>query len=206
MATALPLLVVVLGLDTKSVDPLISRSSAIVNGIEGSPTLFKSPNPPLAQVKGHITDLSVAQTAFKSHLGTRAPRDDKQQLLVGDMKGLHAYVQQLVSANPSQAQIIAEAAAMTLRKKKVTHKSDLAVKPIASGSLGVVAKSVKGARGHEWQLSTDGGKTWSDLPATTQCKTAVHGLQLGATVLFRQRVLTRTGLGDWSQAISAIVT
>jgi len=177
-----------------------------VNGIEGNPVLFKTPNPPLAQVKGHITDLANAETAYKSHLGTRAPRDDKQQLLVADMKGLHAYVQQLVSADPGQAEIIAQAAAMSLRKKAATHKSDLAVKPIASGSVSVVAKSVKGARGHEWQMSADGGKTWTDLPATAQSRTAVHGLQLGASVVFRQRVLTKAGLGDWSQPITAIVT
>jgi hypothetical protein len=69
----------------------------------------------------------------------------------------------------------------------------------------VLAKATKGAQAHEWQLSTDGGKTWSDLPTTTKASTQVETLTVGATVTFRHRPVTKAGLGDWSQPVSAVV-
>jgi len=204
--TALPIIVVVLGLKPASVAALIVRSTTIVDGIGASPTLFPSPIPPLAQVKGHIATLTSTESALRSRTGLRGPRDDAKKLLIADMQGLHAYVQQLVSANPVQAQVIVEAAAMTLKKKTAPHKTDLATTQKVSGSVKVVAKSVKGARSHVWQMSTDGGKTYVDLPVTTQSYTTVHSLQPGSTVFFRQRPVLKTGMGDWSQPISTLVT
>jgi hypothetical protein len=135
-----------------------------------------------------------------------AIRDDKQQVVVADMHQLHGYVQQLASATPAQAQIIAESAAMTLRKTGARHKSDLAVTQTVSGAVKVVAKSVLGARSHEWQLSTDGGKTWTNATPSAQATTTITGLQPGVLTMFRQRVITKTGPSDWSQPISTLVS
>jgi hypothetical protein len=95
---------------------------------------------------------------------------------------------------------------MMLRKVTAAHKQPLSVKQTVSGSVKVVAKATKGARGNEWQYSLDGGKTWIDVPPTTQANTTIHSLIPGAVVSYRQRVLTKAGLGDWSQPISALVT
>jgi hypothetical protein len=46
-------------------------------------------------------------------------------------------------------------------------------------------------------MSTDGGRTWVDLPLTTKASTTIAGLTPGSTVTLRHRVLTKTGMGDW---------
>jgi len=204
--TALPSIVVVLGLVPDSTPAVIARSTAIVSGMEANPAFFPVPSPPFVQVKGHIADLSAAQAAFKSRTGLRETRDGKQVLLVEDLRGLHAYVQQQARANPTQAEAIAAAAAMTLKSKAAAQKKPLAIKSIASGSAKVVAKATKGAHANEWQLSTDGGKTWVDLPTTLQASTTIKGFQVGVTTYFRQRVITKVGVQDWGQSISALVT
>jgi len=204
--TALPSIIVVLGLKLESTTAVIDRTTAVVSGMEANPAFFPAPTPPLAQVKGHLADLSAAQAALKSRTGLRETRDEKQALVVADDRALHAYVQQVARANPAQAEHIAAAAAMSLKKVPTPQKKPLAVKSTVSGSAKVVAKATKGAHANEWQMSTDGGKTWSDLPTTLQASTTVHNLQVAQVVYFRQRPVLKTGVGDWSQAIAAVVT
>ncbi len=95
---------------------------------------------------------------------------------------------------------------MSLRKVGARHKSDLAVKQVVSGTVKVVAKGVLGSRSHEWQYSTDGGKTWVTTPPTTQASTTIPGLQPGVLTTFRQRVVTKVGPSDRSQPISVLVS
>jgi hypothetical protein len=196
---------VFLNLPTKTIAPLIVRSTAIVNAMEANKTTFPSPNPALALVTT-INGLTTAETAFTAHLGTRADRDSAMKALVALVQQLHAYVQGLATANPTQAEVIAQDAAMTLRKTAVRQKSDLAVKQTVSSVVHVIAKAVKGSRAHEWQYSLDGGKTWIDVPATTKASATVTGLQPGTTVSYRQRAITTAGPGNWSQAVVAVVT
>jgi hypothetical protein len=70
----------------------------------------------------------------------------------------------------------------------------------------VIAKATKGAKAHDWQFSTDGGKTWIDASPTTKSSTVITGLTPGALVHYRQRVITKTGPGNWCQAVAAIVS
>ena len=102
---------------------------------------------------------------------------------------------------------IAQDAGMDLRKVGSRSKPPLYVKPgLTSGVVDVVAKATRGAVANEWQLSHDGGKTWVDLPPTAQASTVVRDLALATTVMFRQRVLTRTGLSDWGDPFTLLVT
>jgi hypothetical protein len=197
---------VVLALKPASVPKLIVRATSIVNAMTANKTTFPAPTPTLAQCLADITALTNAETALKSHTGPRADRDNQRKLVVADMQSLHAYVQQLASASPAQASAIATDADMTLRKVTAHTKAPLAVKQTVSGSVKVVAKATKGAKGNEWQYSVDGGKTWIDVPPTTKATVTINSLTPGVTVSYRQRVLTKTGLGDWSQPISALVT
>src|SRR5450631_2958689 len=116
-------IVIALGLKSNDGIPVtLGRSAAIVSGMQGNPKLFPSPAPSLLQALADIKALSDAETAFKSHLGTKSVRDDKKQVVMTDMKQYHAYVQMLANADASQAQIIAEAATMTVRKPASRHK------------------------------------------------------------------------------------
>jgi hypothetical protein len=204
--TNINIILVVLALKQTSIPALVQRATAIVSAMTANKATFPSPTPPLATVLADIAALQVAETALKNRLGTRADRDDKKQVVVADMGQLHGYVQTTVNANPSQAEVIAADAAMTLRKKGAHSKAPLAVKQTVSGSVQVVAKATVGAKANEWQYSTDGGKTWIDVPSTTKAKTTIPNLTPGATVMYRQRVVTKDGVGNWSQTISALVT
>jgi hypothetical protein len=198
-------IVIVMKLRQTSVPALLERVTSIVTAMETNKATFPGPTPPLATVKAALAALVSAQTALKNRTGSRADRDDKQKVVVAGAGALHAYVQQVTNVDPTNAEVIATQAAMTLRKQALRAKADLAAKQTVSGVVNLVAKATKGARINEWQYSTDGGKTWIDAPSTTKAKTAIHGLTPGVSVSYRQRVITKDGTGDWSQPISALV-
>jgi hypothetical protein len=206
MATVAIVVRIVLGLVTNSVSRLIAQATTVVTAIGANKGTFAAPSPALTTVSAAIADLTSKEAAFKAHTGTRADRDDAKTTLVGLMQQLRDYVQVIASANPAQAATIAADAGMHLAKTGAHTKSDLAVKPKVSGTVQVVAKAIKGARAHEWQYSVDGGKTWIDVPATTAATCTITGLTPGVTVSYRHRPITKTGLGDWSQAVTAVVT
>ena len=109
-------------------------------------------------------------------------------------------------ANLANAANIAQAAGMSLRKPPAQSKPPLAAKAgVTSGIVQLAAKATKGAKANNWQMSTDGGKTWVDLPETTKAKTQVANLTPGTTVQFRQRALTKAGVGDWSLPVPHVV-
>ena len=184
----------------------MAKGNAIVSAMTENKGTFVTPNPALALVSGHLGDLQTAQANVQTHaVGLVAIRDAKKAIVVTDMRQLRTYVQQLVDANPAEAETIATQAAMTLRKSPQVHKSDLAVKHLVSGSVQITAKAVAGAHAHEWQFSVDGGKTWTSVPASLQAHTTIVGLQVGVMTQFRHRDITKSGPGDWSQPISALV-
>ena len=205
--TSLPMIMVVLGLSTRTVAEVITRSTEIANAIAAASKMFPTPPVPIATVLSDISALSAAETnAIARTKGLITIRDAKLAVVIADCKQLHGYVQTQANANPTQAAEIAAAAAMTLRKAGARHKSDLAVKQTVSTTVKVTAKSVKGARSHEWQYSTDGGKTWIAAPPTSQSSTTIPNLTPGVLHMFRQRVITKAGPSDWSQPFSFLVS
>jgi hypothetical protein len=206
MSVVTTTLIVALGLKTNSIAALISRSTTIASAIEANKATFTSPTPPLATVNAAIATLTSAESTFKAHTGTRSDRDAARVALVALMQQLHTYVQGVVNANPSEAAVIAEEAAMALKKPTTHSKPPLAVKQTVSSAVKVVAKAIAGAKANDWQYSTDGGKTWLDAPTTTKASTTITGLVPGATVMYRHRPITKDGPGDWSQPITAVVT
>jgi len=207
MTTTKTAITVVLGLPkSTAIAPLIVHVTAIADAMTANKTMFPSPTPALTQVTTDLGTLTSAETAFKNHLGTKAARDAAREVVVSDAHQLLTYVQGIVNSSPSEAETIAVNAGMALKKTGAKSKADLSIRQIASGSVKVVAKATKGAKAHEWQYSTDGGKTWLDASSTTKSSTVVSGLQPGATVSIRKRVVTATGVSDWSQVVSAVVT
>ena len=199
--------IVLLGLPKgTSVPKLIVRVTGIVDTMSVNKTVFPSPTPALVQVTSDLGALTSAETAFKSHLGTHEARETARLAVVADAHALATYVQSLVNANPSQAAHIAASAAMTLKATGTQNKAPLATKQKVSGSVIAVAKATKGAKANAWQYSTDGGKTFIDLPPTTRATTVLPDLPPGTTVQLRHRPLTKAGLGDWSQTVVHVVT
>jgi len=200
-------IVVVLGIDQNTpVAALIETSTTVINAMTANKVTFGTPSPALSTVSAGSTALANAQAAFKAHTGTRAARDDARTTLTQLMQQLRNYVQSVASANLAQASTIADDAAMRLRKTPTHHKSDLSVKAVASGSVKVVAKALKGAAANDFEYSTDGSKTWIAVPTSTKASTTITGLVPGTTVTYRHRPITKTGPGDWSQPVTAVVT
>ena len=166
------------------------------------------PKPDAVSRDGHGRRRCLGRCPDGSQEPTRAAAPTattRAKVVVADAGQLHGYVQQIVNASPENAEAIAAQAAMTLRKKGSKSKPTLAVKQTVSGTVTVVAKATKGARINEWQYSTDGGKTWKDLPPTTKAKTLITGLTPGVTVSYRQRAVTKDGRSDWCPTLSAVV-
>ncbi len=184
----------------------MSRATAIVSAMSANPLTFKAPTVAFATVTGHVTGLGSAEAAFKAHTGTKADRDTQYKLVVEDCNLLHAYVQTLASASPSEAATIAADAAMTLRKTGSRHKNNLATSQKVTSTVDVVAKATAGGRSYEWQYSTDGGKTWLGVPPTTKASVSIPNLQPGVMTMFRQRAVTKSGPTDWSNPVSTLVT
>jgi hypothetical protein len=186
---------------------LIARVIAIVDAMSKNKATFPSPTPALSVVSGHVADLQTAETAAQTHAkGMVQARDAKKKILIADAHQLHAYVQQLCAASPEQAEAIALLAAMSLKKPRTNHKSDIAVQHVVSGTVKVLVKAQKGAHAHDWQLSSDGGKTWTSVPPTLAAHTTITGLTPGSVVSIRHRYVTKSGASDWGQPISSIVS
>jgi hypothetical protein len=184
-----------------AVPALIVRATAIHDAMAANAGLFPSPTPTLVTLATDITNLTSAESATKTRTaGTVATRDEKRKIVVTDLQQLKGYVETLVNASPDQAASIAQAAAMSLRKPSTAHKSDLAVKQTAAGTVKVVAKAVAGGRAHDWQYSTD-NKTWTNVESTLQASTTIGSLPTGV-VYFRHRPITKTGPLEWSQPVS----
>ncbi len=189
-----------------SAPALITYARGIVKAMTGNPS-FPSPAPALAVVTAAIDELQTAETAAQGRAkGATTTRNDKREALVVLLQQLRGHIQAVADADPTNGAAIIQTAGVAVRKVPTRQARAFAAKPGAvSGSAKVVAKSAARRASYEWQYSTDGGKTWLTAPATLQAKTAVSGLQPGATVQFKYRPVTKTGEGDWSQPVALVV-
>lgn len=69
----------------------------------------------------------------------------------------------------------------------------------------LAAKAAAQGASYDWEWSSDGGKTWTQVPSTLQAKTTISCLPVATTVLFRFRSVVKTGEADWCQPISFVV-
>ena len=187
---------------------ILLLSKSVLEALTTNKAMFPSPNPPLASFSSDITTLDTAQTATQARTkGTVAARNTALATVEGDLAHLAAYVQTVVDATPGNAAEIASAAGLSLRKSTAHTKPDLSAKPDPkeSGAIEVAAK-VGGVRSsHDWQYSTDGGKTWTSVSSTLAAKTTITGLTPATTVSVRHRAVTKTGPDPWSQPLTVVV-
>jgi hypothetical protein len=124
---------------------------------------------------------------------------------------LKAYVQTVANtATPENAPAIIQSSGMSVRKVTQRDKAALVAKQgSVSGSVKLVAKAAARSAAYEWQYSTD-QKTWTTLPITLQAKTGVSGLTPATTpattYAFRVQEVTRTGVENWSQIVTRVVS
>jgi hypothetical protein len=187
---------------------LLAQAKAVLAAILANAKLFPAPTPPTAQLSSDIDALDAAETATHTRTkGTVEVRDAKEAIVRADLHLLRSYVQTVADADPANAASIAQAAGMAVRKTPARVTNDLTVKPSkkGSGALDVVARLTATRESHDWQYSTDGGKTWTDAGSTLQARTTITGLVTGTSVLVRHRAVTKIGRDDWSQPVAALV-
>ena len=190
---------------SRSVPAILKVGRGIVSSMNGN-AYFPNPNPPLATVSKSLDDLAAAEQATQTRAkGTREARDAARAEAVTLLTQLKGHVQQVADADPPNAEKIITSASMSVRKAPVLNKADFTAKPgPVSGSVHLVARATRRAS-YEWQWSADGGKTWTLAPVTMQAKTILVGLPVAASCLFRFRVVTKVGEGEWSQSAALIV-
>jgi hypothetical protein len=204
----------VLSLSKAKVPALLTQAKAIYNGMNADKVTFAAPNPSLATLLGQIQALDVAEQATTTKTkGTVAVRDTKRELLITSLESERMYVQSLCDASPEQAVAIATAAAMAIGKIPAHAKPILqaklgtqsgAVVLVANAGL-LVGKGVSKKVTFNWQLSADGGKTWTLCPSTPLANTGIESLTPLTTYAFRVGVTVSKVTGEWSQAVTLLV-
>jgi hypothetical protein len=204
----------VLNLDTSNAPLLLTQATSIYNGFEANQTLLPTPPVPLPKVLGEIQDLATAEQATKTGTkGTAAVRNAKRAVLVTTLEGMRMYAQTLCDANPEQAEAIAAAACMGIAKTPTYAKPVLQAKQgIASGTVTLranrtllVGRGVRKTVTFNWEVSADGGKTWTGVPSTPLASTTVIGLTPLVTHAFRVSVTVSKIVGEWSQPVLLLV-
>jgi hypothetical protein len=172
-----------------------------------STVLLPTPSPALPLLQTDIDALASKESLVKGKApGAVIDRDAALKVLRIDLNNECAYVELVANADPANAAKIADAAGMSLHKPRARTKAPLAAKAgTTSGVVQLIALHAAGAKANEWQYSTDGGKTWLDLPSTTKATTTVTNLPPGTTVQFRQRAVTKSGVSDWSLPVPHVV-
>ena len=190
----------------KRVAALISLAKAIAEGLTGNAS-FPNPDPSVASINKAIADLEAAETAARTRLaGAVETREEKRAALIALLHGAKAFVQKVVDASPAQAPALIKSVAMGVGKANTHGKRVFAVKQgTLSGSVSIEAGVAGPRASYEWEYSSDGGKTWLPMPPTSRSKTALTGLQPGASYSFRFRSVTKAGPSDWSQPLATVV-
>jgi hypothetical protein len=204
----------VLNLQRKSVPVLLARSKCIYNGLAQNQTQFPAPNPPLPTLLSQIQDLDKAQQA--TSMGTRGTvivRNTKVKVLVTSLECEQVYVQTLCDANPPQAVLLIQLAAMAVGKTPSHTKPILQAKlgrssgmVILTANAGILVGSSGSRRvTFNWQSSADGGKTWTSAPSTPLATTVFTNLMPLLTYAVRVSVTTSKGTGAWSPQVAILV-
>jgi hypothetical protein len=185
---------------------LIKTAQAIVTALTGNAN-FPNPTPTLAAITAAIAALDTAETATKTRAkGTVPVRNAARTTLIADLHAIKSYVQQIADANVDNAEAIITSAGMAVRKPSTRTKAPFAAKAgDVSGTVKLAAKAAAQRASYDWEWSSDGGKTWTQVPSTLQAKTTISGLPVATTVLFRFRFVVKAGEGDWSQPLSFVV-
>lgn len=181
-------------------------SHALIAALTGN-VHFPNPNPSVATLTDLLAKYEAAETATKSRTkGTVGVRNAARTALKSAIRTEVATIQQAADADPENAEAIITSTSLGVRKVAVRTKAPFTVKQgNVSGTAILVAKSAGTHAAYDWQMSIDGGKTYTEIPSTTRTKTTVAALPVGTTVQFRFRSLTPKGQSDWSQATGLLI-
>jgi hypothetical protein len=195
----------------KDIARLVVVAKTVRARVADNTGVFVSPSPSLASLESATAALSSAQDAVDQRQpGAVAARNAARDALLTILEGLRAYVQTIADASEQPAVVI-EAAGMAVARVSTY------VKPLLGARLGVgegvvmlvaaagqLSKS-KRYKTYGWQVSVDGGRTWTLAPSTPVAHTTLSGLPALTVCSFRVNVTDTTGTTEWSQAVGILV-
>jgi hypothetical protein len=205
-----------LKIKTYNTASVTGRAAAVRDGLASDTTKFgASPYAPTA-IDAQITTVNKAEAAARTKApGTAAARNVQRTLLVGMLEKVLPFVQGLADASATREDAVATivAAGLLVAATPQVKKQILTVKqgPQSGSVLLAAFAKLLGAVGSKkscfnWQQTSDGGKTFINLPSTPKAKTTVTGLTPLATYGFRVSVTASDGtIGAWSQTVTIIV-
>lgn len=198
--------IVILNLPAKDGDLLV-YCKGLPGAFNGN-AYFKTPPPTLGAFSLLVDAYDQAHTKAATRAqGAAAHRDAKRVEVIDGIRPIHLHVQMAVSAAPSAAVAAAMAGSvgMSLRKAGKPTKAELqALMGPGLGNVSLIAKAAAAYATYYWQFSED-GVSWTSVPETIKARTVISGLTPARIYYFRFRALTRDGLGEFSQVISALV-
>jgi hypothetical protein len=165
------------------------------------------PQPALPTVTGALDDLEAAEVAVKNRTkGSAAVRDGKKAIVIGHLMALKGFVALIASQNAENALAVIESAGLSGKRTGKHAKPPLAA-ALGPGLGNVLARARAAGRrvAYEWQVSSDGGTTWTTFAITTVASATLTGVTAGTTYLFRLRSTVKTTTSDWSQVVSLTV-
>jgi hypothetical protein len=187
------------------------------NGMNDDQVTYANPPIPLPAFLSLITNVTTTQQAVRTRvLGARENRDAALGYLLTGMGVERTFIEALANANPSRGAAIITNGGLVLAGTGVHTKPLLALKngkqSCTITCIANVGLLVGAGTNHpsqrwflNWQITLDGGKTFSTLPSTTLCKTLVTGLTPLTTVGVRVSLTNAEGPGEWSQGVTILV-
>jgi hypothetical protein len=189
----------------------LAKAKAVVSSANANAATFASIAAPLTQLgtDTQLLDAAQAKAANRGKDEVKA-RNAQWRVLQKSLRAFAGGVQGLCDAAPdtAHAQAVAAAAALDSKLVPVHNKPDLRGKALGNGAVRLFGRRPSQRGGnvfYEWQMSVDGGKTWTSLPTTNTASTLVTGLVAATMVSFRYRKTIKNVTSEWSQAISVLV-
>ena len=177
--------------------------------IAANPTLFATPLPTVATVDTNIGLMDDGQALVEQRKpGGVDARDAAYNVVVDNVRTWLRYVQNLIDAEPDpiQQMLIANSSGFDIRVNGVYIKPPLRIIPLETpGQLKLLAVAAGQRAAYSWQMSSNNGASWVDLPVTNSASTTVTGLATGARLLFRYHYTVKNIAGPWSFNVSVIV-
>jgi hypothetical protein len=180
----------------------ITYAQSILLALKGNPA-FPAPDPSIATFEADIAALEASHVRTLTRArGTVAERNARLIAVRNDLDRLRTYVQILAGESAQEGEVLIASAGMSVKGSSGhTKPAFKVIQTHHPGEAHLVAKAARSRASYDWQWSKD-GTLWIDVERSVRADALVSGLEAGVPYLFRYRVLTKEGLGEWCDPLS----
>jgi len=200
-----------LGLRGKPIPYIIEYCSNVVSRMTKNPN-FPSPNPPLSDISGQVSDLSDAYTnALDGGKALKSIMKIAKEALLGNMSLLATYVQNISGGDET----IIRDSGMGVRERKVSKQKPAKVQEMGANKDDddtaeqalLKWKKVGNAKSYVIQMTNTPDVDASWVPAGVSLRTSITitGLVSGKNYWFRVAAIGTYGQGAWSEAARKMI-